>query len=146
MFKKLFDKFFNRETLSYVFFGILTTAVDFGSFWIFTHLFHIDSVIAIVPAWVLAVIFAFITNKIFVFNNRNFKPKIILREFTLFIIARLLSLLYALVWQVIAAKWMGMNDLIAKLLGNIVVLIINYAASKLIIFRKKEDKTNGQFE
>ena len=65
--KTLIKKFVNKETIVYLIFGILTTAVNYFVFWIFNSMFKVPVLIANVIAFIVAVIFAFITNKIFVF-------------------------------------------------------------------------------
>lgn len=144
MFKKLIRRLLSREMISYAFFGLLTTAIDMGSYWFFTNSMSMDYRIASVLSWVLAVIFAFFTNKVFVFRQYDFRGAVLFREFRLFVLARGLSLLYMLGWMSLAVEWIRMDDLLAKVLGNVVVILLNYVASRLVIFTKKEKQPNGK--
>lgn len=135
-----------REPLTYVFFGVLTTLVNWVLYWLITEAlglkgypegsagYHAIATAANVVAWILAVLFAFYTNKRYVFKSRQ-KQQGARREFMLFVSARLLSLvLFDLLLFNLCL--LMMNDKVAKLLMNVLVVIFNYFASKLVIFRK----------
>ena len=74
MIERLWKKFVNRETISYLIFGVLTTLVDWISYWYMRQL-GIDYRIATAGSWAAAVLFAFVTNKLFVFNSWDLHPK-----------------------------------------------------------------------
>lgn len=80
--------------------------------------------------------FAFITNKLIVFKSKDLTAKVILKEGFSFMGARIMSLLIDMVILYVAVDLMGMNDLIIKLVSNVIVIIINYILSKLFIFKK----------
>ena len=135
-----------REPLTYVFFGVLTTAVNWVLYWLLTEAmglknypdggagYHTVATAANVIAWILAVLFAFFTNKRYVFKSNQVRLGA-RREFMLFVSARLLSLvLFDLLLFNLCL--LVMNDKIAKLLMNVLVVIFNYFASKFVIFRK----------
>ena len=91
--KSLFKKVVNRETVLYIVFGVLTTLVNFVSFKLFdvllgTKLYLVTNVIA----WVIAVAFAYVTNKLFVFESKSWALPVIRREIPSFVAARLFSL------------------------------------------------------
>ncbi|HCR44607.1 MAG TPA: GtrA family protein, partial [Ruminococcaceae bacterium] len=88
-------------------------------------------------AWILSVLFAFITNKLYVFKSKSFNACILWRELAGFIGARLLSLGVDYLCLYFMITLAGLNELLAKILDNVIVVIINYALSKFIIFRKK---------
>ena len=134
--KKLIQKFLNKETITYVIFGVLTTAVNYVSYWLFRKA-DISFLIANVMAWIVAVCFAYITNKLFVFESKSFAFKVLVKEIPSFIGARVLSLLFEEAFLAIAVHF-GMNDMIAKIIAAVVVVILNYFASKFIIFKKKK--------
>lgn len=133
---KLMKKFLNRETVSYLVFGVLTTVVNYVVYeickWLGVH-YTLSTIIA----WVMAVAFAYITNKLFVFESKSFARSVLLREIPTFIGCRLFSGLCDLIFMVFAVELIGMNDSIAKLVANVFVVVINYIFSKLIIFKKK---------
>ncbi|NMD68804.1 GtrA family protein [Bacillus sp. DNRA2] len=125
-----------KEMISYLVYGVLTTVVNIVSYWIFTELFYVDYRVSTSIAWLFSVIFAFITNKMFVFNSKGFDLNTMVREFMSFMFFRILSYLIDLGMMIALVEWVQMNDMIAKILANVVVVIINYVASKYIIFRK----------
>ena len=126
----------DHEKLSYLFFGVLTTAVNYISYFVCGRILLFDYRIATIIAWVLAVAFAFFTNKFFVFKSTSMEPRKLLREAATFTAARLVSGLFDVGWMIFAVEWLKMNDLIAKVLANVVVIILNYFFSKLFVFRK----------
>ena len=137
--KKLTHKLFNRETLTYIIFGILTTAVNYIAYFILYHYTKLDPIVYNAIAWAVSVIFAFITNKVFVFESKSRAAKTIVREFAAFIGARVLSLFIEEAFLALTVKVMNMHELVAKIIISIIVVIINYFASKFFIFNKKED-------
>lgn len=150
--KKIFNKY--KEIIMYLIFGVLTTVVSWGSYAVFTKVFESAIVdenvlvaVANVLSWVVAVLFAFITNKLFVFESKSLKPTIVFKELGLFVGSRLLS--GAVEWVgVPLLVWLGLNQtifgvegMVSKVLVSIIVIILNYILSKLIVF-KKEKKDN----
>lgn len=161
---KLVDKFFTREIVTYIIFGVLTTAVNLVTFYIFKRIFisigwdgvfnkllgsagwdkalellgsGTDYLDATVIAWTVAVIFAFVTNKLIVFESKSWKPAVAGREFVGFIGARLFSLLVELVFMFVMVTLLKWNDFVAKLIVQVIVVILNYVFSKLLIFKNK---------
>ena len=150
--KKLFNKY--KELINYVFFGVLATIVSIGSFKIFDvilgeHLYMISNVIS----WIITVIFAYFTNKLWVFQSKSWKPNVVVRELIGFFGARLFSLGVEELglWLMIDKMNIGTigfeildfdvnGNLIAKVIMQVVIVILNYIFSKLIIFRKKDKK------
>ncbi len=136
--KKLFvimKKIINRETISYIMFGILTTMVDAITFFISNKIFDVDYIISTIIAWILAVLFAYVTNKIWVFNSNSKKIIIVIKELIAFLIARLISLVFTIIWMIITVKLLKIDEMISKLLANAFVVIMNYFFSKLFIFK-----------
>lgn len=134
----LVKKFCNRETISYLFFGVLTTVVNYVIYEL-CKLLHIYFLIAGFLAWVAAVAFAFVTNKLFVFESKSWEQSLVLKEIKSFVACRLLSLICDLAFLYFSVTLFHMNDSIAKLLSNVFVVIINYFASKFIIFKQHND-------
>ena len=138
---KLINKFLNRETIVYTIFGVLTTVVDFAAFGILYYSLNLGELVSNTLAWVLAVIFAFITNKLFVFESKSFKIQVLGKEVLSFGAARVFSLLIEELILYIFVDLLNMNKLIIKLIANIIVIIVNYVLSKFIIFKKpKQEK------
>ena len=137
-----------RELFLYVFFGALTTAVNWIVFFLVTRLLGLNghpegsgpyvliSNIANVAAWILAVLFAYFTNKRFVFQSKAGLASGAWREFWLFVSARAASLVIFDLALFNLFLLLGMNADWDKLLMNALVILFNYFASKLVIFRK----------
>ncbi len=137
--KELYMKY--KEIINYVIFGGLTTVVNFITYFIVTKIFNIDEVISNGIAWFISVLFAYITNKIFVFESKKSKFREIVIEMTSFFLARILSGVCCDVGTfALMIKVFNINDVIAKIVTQIMVIIMNYILSKLVIFRKKEAK------
>ena len=157
MIKKLFEKY--KEVISYVFFGVLATVVNLVSFKIFNavlgaHLYLLTNLIS----WLITVIFAYITNKLWVFESKSWKAEVVIKELIGFFGARIFSLVVeeAGLWLMIDIMHMGKiswdifsfnldGNMIAKIIMQVVVVILNYVFSKLVIFKHKNDsdKQNG---
>ncbi|MCI9541639.1 MAG: GtrA family protein [Lachnospiraceae bacterium] len=135
--KQQIKKLLTRETVSYLFFGVLTTIVNYGVYEICKWL-SIHYTASTIIAWILAVAFAYLTNKWFVFESKSFKKAVLLREIPSFVGCRLFSGLCDLGFMVLAVEFLSIHDSIAKLLSNVFVVIINYIFSKLFIFRKSK--------
>jgi len=93
-------------------------------------------VISNITAWFGAVIFAFFTNRRFVFNSQVKKYVEIIKEFIIFILSRVVSGGLETIILYIMATCLGINDLIVKVFAGLVVIIFNYVVSKFIIFNK----------
>ncbi len=137
-------KFVKSEFFRYLLFGVLTTVVGVGSYFAFSEALSVNGEISTLGvlianqfSWVLAVLFAYITNKLFVFRARSFKRSVLFREMAGFFAARVFSLVVEDAW-LWAAVGFGMNDKLAKVLGQVIVVIINYVFSKLFIFKKEK--------
>lgn len=142
--KELFQKFVNRETVSYLAVGVLTTAVDYVVFWLVNEALKRTGMDVAATAtwaqavsWFAAVVFAYFTNKAFVFRNKNYEARYMLKEFGQFFAARVISGLVVLLAQGLLIDKLGMNEYVAKVFGSAFNLVFNYVASKLVIFREK---------
>lgn len=129
--------FFRSEAFRYLFFGVLTTAVSVGSYQVFRWM-SVSYQIATVLSWILAVTFAFITNKLFVFQSRNLSPSLVWKEAVSFYSCRLMSLVFEFVFMIVCVDFLHIHDFVAKCLTQVFILILNYLFSKFLIFRKKE--------
>lgn len=160
---KIIDKLFTKEIITYVFFGVLTTVVNLATFYVFKKLFISigwDGVFnAIIPensaiirifsggsdyldanaiAWVVGVVFAFVTNKLWVFESKSWKPSVAGKEFTGFLGARIFSFVVETLMMFVMVSLLTWNEFVSKIIVGVVVVIINYVFSKLIIFKNKE--------
>lgn len=131
--KKLFEKY--KEVISYLFFGVLTTAVNYLAYLLAAPLFN-TATIPTAIAWVVSVAFAYITNRRFVFHSKA-KGREMAVEAGKFAAARVLSGIVDVAFMWIFADKLRFNDKLMKLLSNVFVVIFNYVASKLVVFKKK---------
>ena len=134
---ELYKKY--KEIINYIIFGGLATLVIFISYYIFARTLNVDEVISSSLSWFCAVLFAYVTNKLFVFESRKTTKKEMIKEMISFFLARILSgVLCDVGTFALMVKVLNINDIIAKLVTQVMVVIVNYIFSKLIF--KKENK------
>ncbi|MBR5348964.1 MAG: GtrA family protein [Lachnospiraceae bacterium] len=140
-----YQKYINRETISYLFWGVMTTILNIACFNICYYVLHISTTGSNIIAWIIAVIFAFFVNKIFVFRSKQWNLRKLSYEFWTFIAGRLLSLGFETAFLYITVDVLHFEAFIMKLLASVVVMIMNYITSKLFSF-KKEKPQNADAE
>ncbi len=126
----------NKSTISYLIFGLLTTVVNIVTYAFLASFLNVDYKLATTVAWILSILFAFITNKLFVFNSKEITFVLMVKELVNFVIFRLLSLLVDIIIMFIIIDLLLWNDLFAKVIANGVVVVMNYFTSKNITFKK----------
>lgn len=124
-----------KELISYGIFGVLTTIINIVVFFLLDKLL-IPYTISTVIAWFISVLFAFYTNKKYVFKSSDNSKQALTKEVTAFYSSRILSLLIDLGLMSLLINLLGINNLISKLISNVVVIVVNYILSKLFIFKK----------
>lgn len=129
----------NREIINYLVFGVLTTIVNFMVYFFAKEVVDIYYLYANVIAWFISVLFAYVTNRAFVFEKVNFGFYPILREVVLFFVARLLSGAIETVLLFLMVELIRMGSDVSKVLVAVVVVVLNYVFSKLIIFKEKKN-------
>lgn len=120
--------------INYLIFGILTTLINIGLFWIMVSWFDLNYQLATVFAWVLSVAFAYITNKRYVFDSKSFARSDIAKELGQFYFFRMISLLLDMVLMYLLVELVHAGEIYAKIVANLVVILFNYVASKWFIF------------
>ena len=125
----------SKELISYLFFGVCTTIVNYAAFFLLKLCMDYRAANAI--AWLVSVLFAYVTNKIWVFESRGWHLGALLREFCTFTGGRVISGLFDMGFLIFAVEILLLKEGIAKLIGSVVVVILNYIFSKLLVFRKK---------
>ncbi len=125
----------NKELISYLFFGVITTAVSILSFALF-EFSGLDVLIANILSWILSVFVAFITNTLWVFGD-NLKNRVITKAFK-FYAARIFTLLIEEALLLIFIKLLGLNSFVVKCTAQVVVIVLNYVISKLFVFGNKK--------
>ena len=125
----------NQELIKYLIFGVLTTLVNILCFFILDK-FNIDIYINNTISWIVSVIFAFITNKLYVFESKSLDIKTIFKEGMSFFGARIFSYFVDMGTIYLLYDGLRIDKLISKIVSNVIVIIINYIFSKFI-FRNK---------
>ncbi|MDP4113369.1 MAG: GtrA family protein [Bacillota bacterium] len=114
----------------YIIMGVFTTIVNIASFYILVEIMNVDYKAATVAAWILSVLFAYITNKLYVFQQKTHDLQSLLKELTAFFSVRVLSLGIDLGMMIILVGQFNTNETLAKILDNAVIVVVNYVASK----------------
>ena len=131
--KELLVKY--KSFIMYAVFGVMTTIVNMVVYYLCFNILGIPNVPSTIIAWILAVCFAFITNKLWVFDSKSFSAKVLRHEIPTFFGARIATGLLDVGIMYLAVDLFHWNSTVWKLISNILVIIINYIASKLIIFK-----------
>lgn len=165
--KNLWNKY--KEIITYVIFGVLTTLVSWGSYTIFVNLFagHIEKestsiFVANLLSWICAVAFAYVTNKLWVFDSKSWKPNVIGKEIVTFVASRAVTGVIEIVVVPLLAKTgfdnifynilekmnitmdiLFTNGIYSKIFLSVVVVILNYFFSKFVIFKKKKSENES---
>lgn len=142
--QKLLD-FIKSETVAYLFFGVLTTVVSYVSFWLFLKLLGYDYILIVnTISFIFAVVFAYITNKLFVFNSKSWKFKFVFKEILSFFSARIISYFFEQFGLFLCVDVLHFEQysflnidgaLISKVVLSFAVVLINWLISKFFIFK-----------
>ena len=127
-----------REPISYIFWGVMTTAVNYVTYFLLTEVLYVYYLTGNVIAWAISVLFAYFVNKLFVFQSRDWSWPVALRELWQMVASRLFSLGLEMAIMWFFVDTLHCNHLVVKLAANVVVVIVNYVLSKFIIFKKKD--------
>ncbi len=124
-----------KELLLYEFFGVFTLLISIGSFALFTETLMIDPLVANVFSWVLAVAFAYVTNRNWVFKKTATGAGDVIHETMRFVSGRLSTLIIEELIILVCVTWLGMDNMIVKVVAQIVVILLNYCISRFWVFR-----------
>ena len=127
----------HKSVLLYLFFGGLTTVISVGSFIFFDKVLQIHELISNFLSWVLAVAFAYVTNRTWVFESKA-KGSAVAGEAISFVGGRLATLGIEELILLIFVTWLQLSSTWVKIAAQIVVLVLNYVISKLFVFKKKD--------
>ncbi len=126
-----------KSFVMYAIFGVLTTLINLASYYVLYNVLNWGNMPSTALAWLLAVIFAFATNKKWVFDSQSMEWKVLLYELASFFACRIATGVFDMAVMYVAVDVMAWNEMLWKLLSNVIVIILNYVASKLVIFKKK---------
>lgn len=130
----------NKEVLLYLFFGGLTFLVSVISYAYFNVTLGINELVANIISWVLAVAFAFFTNRIWVFQAPTETVSQFLMQLIRFFMGRVATLVVEEVILLVFITILGFNSMAVKVIAQVIVIVLNYVISKLVVFRKKNDQ------
>jgi putative flippase GtrA len=126
----------HREICLYLFFGVLTTAVNVAVYFVMFEVLMLPNVASSIAAQVAAILFAYITNKIWVFRSRGWRLRTLIFEIVSFFGCRMASAAFDVLFMWVTVDLLSWWPLWMKIIANVVVVILNYVASKYLIFRK----------
>jgi len=131
--KKIKEKILNKEIILYIIFGIITTIINIGTFYILTNI-KVIYIISNLIALMLAKIVAYLANKFIVFKKKCKNKKELLNEIISFIFVRGFTMLIDFIGLIILIEIFNIEKIISKIIVTLIVIIINYMASKKFVF------------
>jgi len=158
--KKFWNKY--KEIITYIIFGVLTTVVSWGSYTVFVELLSMKVFVGNLLSWICAVAFAYVTNKLWVFESKSWKPSVIGREIVTFVASRGITgvieifcvpllektgfdtIFYTIIEKMnISFDLLFTKGIYSKIALSVIVVIVNYFLSKFVSFKKaKTDNTD----
>lgn len=136
--KKVFDLYKKySEIINYLIVGVLTTLVSIVIYAVFTKVFHVNYMISNVISWIGSVSFAYVTNKVFVFKSKCDNDMDVLIEIYQFFKYRVFSFIIDILLMYLFVELVNIDDMIAKIIVQVIVIVLNYVFSKLFVFKKK---------
>lgn len=132
---KLMKKY--QSFIAYGVFGIFTTLVNIITYSLCYNGAGISNTVSNIFAWIFAVTFAYLTNKVWVFESKSWKKEVLKKEIVAFISCRLATGVMDLLIMYICVDIMNWHAMLMKIISNVLVIILNYIFSKLVIFRKR---------
>lgn len=126
-----------KSIIAYLFFGGCSTIINIVAYYFSYNLIYFNNVVSTIIAWFAAVIFAFITNKLWVFESHSFNNITVLYElFTFFAFRVLTGALDVLIMWIAVDKY-SLSPIVWKIISNVIVIILNYIASKIVVFKRR---------
>ena len=125
------------DIVSYLVFGVLTTAVNYLVYLPLLNIVRLPAAVCNIIAWVVAVAFAYLTNKPFVFKSHDWSKEVVIPELSKFVSCRIASGVMETVLIFFAVDFQGWDGNIWKLITSVLVVVLNYLFSKLIVFKNK---------
>ena len=127
-----------KSFIAYAFFGVFTTVVNIVTYNLCYYSAGLSNTLSNIAAWILAVTFAYLTNKSWVFESKSWKWEVLKKEIPAFISCRLATGIMDLVIMYIFVVIMQWHAMLMKIISNVLVIILNYVFSKLVIFKKSK--------
>ncbi len=124
-----------KEIINYLIFGVLTTVVNIVVYWLLNTCLNVNYLISNAIAWIVSVLFAYITNRKYVFESKNTS---MMNELMKFISARLSTGIMDMILMWLLVDILAFNSMVSKIVVNVLVVVLNYILSKVFIFKEKE--------
>ena len=128
----------HEEGINYLIFGFLAFVLNYVLYFVFASMLQMHYMLATAVSWVLTVVFAYLTNRTFVFKSQNKDVQSLGREFVAFIGARVATEVLELAMMFVMVDVADLNEYISKLICQVIVILANYFLSKLWIFKEKK--------
>lgn len=125
-----------RSVIFYLIFGVLTTLVNIFIYWLLARQVQLSVMISTIIAWVVAVLFAYFTNRKWVFHSEAVSKREIINELAAFFTCRITTGVIDIFIMYIFATLLNFDDVIVKAISNFIVIALNYLGSKFFIFVK----------
>lgn len=135
MLRELVKKYW--DVIPYLFFGVCTTIVNAVVYWFCAHPLHLGTMTSTVLAWLLAVLFAYVTNRKWVFHSKAHDAGEIGKELISFLSCRVATGVVDWLCMFFFVECLGLLDVVVKVADNVLVVVLNYVASRLVIFKKR---------
>lgn len=134
-----FEPFYkkHKEALLYLFFGGLAFVVSISTFGVFNVTMNINELLANILSWIITVLFAFFTNRIWVFDSKTDTVNEFIKQMVAFFGGRVVTLVIEEAILLVFITIMGLNSMLIKIIAQVVVIVLNYIISKLWIFKKQ---------
>jgi putative flippase GtrA len=127
-----------RELIMYSIFGILTTLVNYAAYFALTDLFDVNYLLSNILAWYISVVFSYIVNRRYVFEEKAFGRRNIAIEYGKFTATRIFSVIIDVAFMWFFVEIIKLDDGIVKLINGVIIAVLNYILTKLLVFRKKK--------
>lgn len=124
-----------KEVINYLIFGVLTTVVNIVVYWLLNTCLNVNYLVSNAIAWIISVLFAYITNRKYVFESKNSS---MVNELVKFVSARLSTGIMDMIMMWLLVDVLFLNTMVSKVLVNVLVIVLNYVFSKVFVFREKE--------
>lgn len=135
---RIFNPFYKKykEMLLYLFFGGLSFIVSISTYAGFNVGMGINELVANVLSWIITVLFAFLTNRVWVFQSPTNGVSEFMKQMFAFYSGRVITLIIEEVILLVFITWLGFNSMVIKVIAQVIVILLNYVISKLVIFKK----------
>ena len=132
---RIFNPFYKKykEMLLYLFFGGLSFIVSIACFNVGMG---INELIANILSWIITVMFAFLTNRVWVFQSPTDSVQAFIKQMFVFYSGRVITLVVEEAILLVFITWLGFNSMLIKVIAQVIVIVLNYVISKLVVFKE----------